>query len=263
MNRTYLLYLFGIIAVVLSMALSSLGWLPLLAFLVILPLGAIWIWRSQGGALGDLGFRFSSGWLRYLLIGLIAGLVIPLLFQVVQVLFDWSTLTSRGEPLGDVLPSLLTGLVRLALVVAIEEFVFRGFFNNALSRKVSVWIALVLSSLLWGATHLGSMVNEGLTPGLMIIGMVSFLAWGITLSLSYFLAGNSLWLPYGLHLGVNFGFSLLGAFFIAEQTAPEWLVGHPSWTPESGLIGVVVWTILALIFYWLTGRDRAANFTMS
>ncbi len=256
MNRTFYLYIFGFFAVALAIAFSSLAWLSPVAFLLIIPLAAIWIWKSEGGSLGDLGYRFSSSWFRYLAIGLFFGLGIPVLFQGIQVLGGWITLTPRDEPVKSFLIYLPSIVLKMIFIVAIEEFVFRGFFPNVLSRKMSIQLATVLSSLLWGAGHLTSMVNEGLTLELIIIGMTTFLAWGSTLSLGYLKAENSLWFPYGIHLGVNLGFSLIGWFFVSMPNAPQWWIGHPSWSPESGLIGVVVWVIIALILFWLAGKDR-------
>jgi len=262
-NKTFYLYVFGFLAVALAIAFSSLAWLSPVTFLLILPLVAIWIWKSEGGSLGDLGYRFSSSWFRYLAIGLFFGLGIPVLFQGIQVLSGWLTLTPRGEPVKDFLIYLPTVVIKMIFIAAIEEFVFRGFFPNALMRKMRIQFAIVLSSLLWGVGHLASMVNEGLTLELTIIGMVTFLAEGITLSLGYLKTGNSLWFPYGIHLGANLGFSLLGWFFVSKPNAPQWWIGHPSWSPESGLIGVAVWIILALLLFWLSGNDRINRFLKS
>ena len=263
MNRNFVLYILGIFAVALAIAFPSLEWLSPLTFLLIFPLGAIWLWKSEGRSLGDLGYRFSSGWLRYFTIGLFFGLTIPVLFQGIQVLGGWITYTPRGEPINGLIAYLPTLFLKMIFIVAIEEFVFRGFFLHALSRKAGVRLAAVLSSLLWGAGHLTSMVNEGLKPVLIIIGMTTFLVWGITLSLGYLKAEKSLWLPYGLHLGVNLSFSLVGWFFITQPNAPQWWIGHPAWSPESGLIGIIVWLTLALIFYWFTGNDKINGFTAS
>jgi len=262
-NRTFILYIFGFIIVASSIAFPSLAWLSPLTFLLIFPLGAIWIWKSEGRSLGDLGYRFSSGWLLYLAIGLFFGLGIPVLFQVIQVLGGWITLTPRGEPIQCLISYLPTVVLRMVFIVAIEEFVFRGFFLNALRRRTGVKLAVVLSSLLWGAGHLTSMVNERLTPGLMFMGMATFLVWGITLSLCYLKAEKSLWLPYGLHLGVNLSFSLVGWFFITQPNSPQWWIGHSAWSPESGLIGIIVWLILALALYRLTDDDKVNGFTVS
>jgi membrane protease YdiL (CAAX protease family) len=251
MNKALGLYIAGIIAAALAAAFPSLTWISLMAFLILLPLGAIWIWRVQGRPVGELGFSLSRGWLRYFAIGLLLGLGIPSVFLLIQQVGGWIAFSSRGEPISSLITSLPQVLIRLIFVVAIEEVVFRGFFPNALSQKVGTWTAIVLSSLLWGASHLGSMVNEGLALGEIAIAMATFLAWGITLGLCFLIAKKSLWLPYGIHLGVNLGFSLLGWYFITESMAPQWWVGHPSWSPESGLIGILVWVIIALGTYWV------------
>jgi hypothetical protein len=249
MDRSLVLYIFGFFAVALAIAFPSLGWLFPTTFVFIFPFGAIWLWKSQGRSLVDLGFRFGSGWLRTLVIGFAFGLGIPVFFQVIQILGGWIALTPRGEPITDLIVYLPQLLLKMIFIVALEELVFRGFFLQALNRGRGIWLAIGLSSLLWGVGHLASMVNEGLSPGLIIIGQTTFLAWGITLSLSYLRAGKSLWLPYGLHLGVNLSFSLIGLFFITQPNAPQWWIGRDPWSPESGLIGTLVWVGLALVVY--------------
>lgn len=263
MKRTFGLYTFGFLAVALAIAFPSLPWLSPVTFLLVIPLGAIWIWKSQGRSLWDLGCRFSGGWFRHLAIGLLFGLAIPILFQAIQVLGGWIALAPRGEPTQDLASYLATLLLRMVFIVAIEEFVFRGFFLNALIQGTGFQVAAVLSSLLWGASHLTSMVNEGLTLGSILIAMLSFSLWGITLCLCYLKATRSLWLPYGLHLGINLSFSLVGWFFITQPNAPKWWIGHPAWSPESGLIGVIVWLILAWVVYTQIATDKLSELAAS
>ena len=120
MNRTFGLYIFGFLAVALAVAFPSLPWLSPVTFLLVIPLGAIWIWKSQGRSLWDLGYRFSGGWFRHLAIGLLFGLAIPILFQAIQVLGGWIALTPRGEPIQDLASYLPTLLLRMVFIVAIE-----------------------------------------------------------------------------------------------------------------------------------------------
>lgn len=256
MSRTFGLYILGFIAAAVAVAFPSFSWLSPVTFLLVIPLGAIWIWKSQGRSLWDLGYRFSSSWFRFLAIGLLLGLGIPIIFQVIQVMGGWITLTPREGSIHGLVSYLPALLLRMVFIVAIEEFVFRGFLLNALEPRTSFQIAAILSSVLWGVSHLTSMVNEGLELGLILIGMASFTAWGITLCLCYLATIKSLWLPYGIHLGVNLGFSLVGWFFITHPSAPKWWIGHPAWSPESGLIGVIVWLILAIVAYRLTANAK-------
>lgn len=251
MDKALGYYIFGIIAAAFAAAFPSLRWISLLAFLIVIPLGAIWIWRRLGRPISELGFSISRSWLRYLFIGLIVGLGIPLLFLLIQQLGGWVTVSPRGEPASSLNAFLSQVLIRMILLVAIEEFVFRGFFPKALTQRLGMWAAIVMSSLLWGASHLGSMVHEALAFGEITVAMATFLAWGITLSMCYLIAKRSLWLPYGLHLGVNLSFSLIGWYFVTQPNAAQWWIGHPSWSPESGLIGLLVWSMMALGAYWV------------
>jgi hypothetical protein len=104
--------------------------------------------------------------------------------------------------------------------------------------------------------HLVSMANAGLAPGLIAVGMATFTVWGIALSIGCLKTGGRLWLPFGIHYGVNICFSLIGWFFITSFNAPEWWTGNPAWAPESGLIGILVWAFLALAFYLFLGRSK-------
>jgi membrane protease YdiL (CAAX protease family) len=262
-SKTLGLYALGFIAAVSAAAFPSFAWISPIAFLLILPLGAFWIWRGQGRRIGDLGFATSHSRLRYLAFGLLVGLGVPILFLAIQRLAGWIALEPRGAAVSDFVAYLPPLLVRMILVVAIEELIFRGFFPVALSREVGIWGAMLLSSFLWGASHVGAMVHEGLAPGSITIAMATFLVWGIMLSLCYLIAEKSLWLPYGIHLGVNIGFSLAGLYFITQPSAPTWLIGHPAWSPESGLIGTVVWLVILLLAYWLTGSSKLAQLAES
>ena len=265
MNTTFLLYFVGLLAVVLAIIVPALSWLSPLTYMILFPIGAIWLWKSEGHSLWDLGYRFSRGWFRKLAMGLVFGSAITIFFLFIQIFGGWITLVflHKADPIQRFISNFLLLLPKMILIVAIEEFVFRGFFLQALIRKTGIWLAIILSSLLWGIGHLVSMVNAGLIPGLIIIGMTTFLLWGITLSLCYLRTGKSLWLPYGLHLGINLSFSLVGWFFVTRSQAPQWWIGNPAWSPESDVIGIIVWLLFALVMYWLTGSKRINDFAAS
>jgi hypothetical protein len=94
-------------------------------------------------------------------------------------------------------------------------------------------------------------VASGLSPLLIGIGIVTFVVWGVTLGIGFLRTGNTLWFPFGLHYGYNLGCSLLGGFTAVTYHAPRWLIGHPAWAPESGLLGLLVWSI-GLVTLWRT-----------
>ncbi len=238
----------------------GLAWLSPLTFMLILPAGAVWLWLKGGHSLWDLGIRSSHGWKRRLIFGLGLGLLIPLLFQGIEWMAGWITVMPRTELVPGMLVSLPIVLVKMILIVAVEELVFRGFILQTLSPKTGFLAAAAASSLLWGLGHLTSMVQAGLATTEILIGMATFLFWGITLCLCTLPVAKSLWLPYGLHLGINLSFSLLGLPFIIQPQGFQKWIGNPAWSPESGWIGVVVWLALALITTGLTGVRRMKEF---
>jgi len=246
MMFTLVLAFMALIAVVLAVAFPSLAWLSPLTFVLLLPLGAIWIWRRDGRAFADLGYRLSAGWLRRLAAGLVFGLVIPVLFTVVPVLGGWITVAPRTESPGDFVLYLLLTMLKMFFIVGIEELVFRGFFIQTLGRKIPLAPAVILASLLWATGHIASMAASGIPAGQIAIGMITFIFWGVALSMGFLKTGKSLWLPYGIHFGINIGSSLLGWFLITTPNAPQWWMGHPSFMPETGWIGVIGWGILVL-----------------
>ncbi|MBN2083854.1 MAG: CPBP family intramembrane metalloprotease [Anaerolineales bacterium] len=243
------LYLFTLMAVGIAVAFPSLGWLSPLTYVLLLPLGAVWGWHRDGLAFADLGCRFSAGWIRRLAAGLVVGLAIPALFLIVQALGGWITLAQRAESQGNFASYLLLILVKMFFIVGIEELAFRGFFIQSLGRKIAIAPAIILASLLWAAGHMVSMASSGISAGQIAIGMVSIALWGIALGICFLKTGKSLWLPFGIHFGINIAFSVLGWFFITTPNAPEWWIGHPAFAPETGLIGVAGWGILALGMY--------------
>ncbi len=261
MNKAFVLYVFGLFAVSLAIGLPSISWISPATYLFVFPVVAIWLWKSDGHSLRDLGFRFNQGWYNGLIRGLLFGLAIPISLQVAQILCGWTILSPRGEPIGDLPIYLLRILIQMTLTVAIEEFIFRGYFFQTLEHKAGIVPTSLLTSLLWGLGHITAMIKEKLSPILILIGMTTFLIMGIALCISYLKAKKLLWLPFGIHFGVNISFSLIGWFFITKYNAPDWWIGNPAWSPESGLIGILAWTVIAFVLWSRIDNKKRSNST--
>ena len=141
----------------------------------------------------------------------------------------------------------------MTLVVAVEELAFRGYFLQHFSFSLGTRQAMLLSSLLWALLHLPDMVSLGLSFTFVAIGMGTFIVWGVALSVGFLYTDNTLWFPFGLHYGYNLSYSLLGGFIAVTYNAPRWLVGHPAWAPESGLLGLLLWATTLVAVWWSTG----------
>jgi membrane protease YdiL (CAAX protease family) len=113
------------------------------------------------------------------------------------------------QPIGDILkdlPRYGVGMLLLA-VLAIgvsaglgEEMLFRGFFFNALKRRLGLVAGLVLSGLLFSVPHM------------YFIGFLPVALMGIALAWVYHVSG-SLWIPVILHATNNTVLVLLAYFF--------------------------------------------------
>ncbi len=263
MNKALGLAAVGLIAVGLAVGLPVLSWLSPLVYTLVFPVGAIWLWRQDERALRDLGFRWDKGWGHLLLGGLLCGLAFTVLLQIIQNLSGWVSLVARADPLNGLPIYLLSVMAKMVFIVGIEEFVFRGYFLQSFSQGLGRWPAILASSTLWALGHLTAMVTAGLSPILIGIGLMTFVIWGITLCLGYLQTDRLLWLPIGLHYGVNVSFSLIGWFVVLQYNAPEWWIGHSAWAPESGLIGVAGWGMMAFVIAWVTSATRNKKSTIS
>jgi membrane protease YdiL (CAAX protease family) len=254
-KKAITLYLLGITAVGLAIWQPIIGWLSPLMYALVFPVCAILFWRSEGRKLQDLGLRRDNNVKQNMIWGLLLGLLIPVILLLVQVICGWVVLTPNAMTYGDlpayiIVPGYIAfALLKMILVVAIEEFVFRGYFLQRLTMGIGVVWAVMLSSILWGIGHLFPMVSEGLSPFSIAMGMLTFTIWGIALCIGYLRNGKSLWFTFSVHYGVNISFSMLGGFLLASYKAPQWLVGNPNWAPESGILGAIVWLVVILIVW--------------
>lgn len=184
--------------------------------------------------------------LRNLGLGLGAGLFLFSLAVGVAALLGVYRITGSGDASG-----LLAALIGPTLFAAVsEELVFRGILFRWLEEFGGSWTALLLTSALFGASHLA---NPGAT-WIAAIG-IAFEA-GVMLGAAYMLT-RSLWLPMGIHAAWNFaqgelydipvsGNSVHG-LVTAELKGPTLLTGG-SFGLEASIIAMVIATAFGL---WL------------
>ncbi len=169
--------------------------------------------------------------------------------------FTWWTDTVNAD-MGfqlAVVPVVLFVIYELAIVAWWEELVFRGyFFQNLIAGMGLLW-AIIVSSLVFGLTHL--MNPESTILGGLLIAL-------ITPQLIYaYLKTGQLWLPMGLHLGWNFfqasifGFAASGqdspSMISQSPVGPEWLSGGEFGAEGSVLIIPVTVLSYFFIHYWV------------
>ncbi len=146
------------------------------------------------------------------------------------------------------LQSILLPIFLVALFVGgIEELVFRGFLFTQLAQDYPVWVAAVISSLIFALLHLVWERRETIPqlPGLWLMGMV--------LVLARFTDGGNLGIAWGLHAGWVWAIACLDTAELITYTGkvPEWLTGKNK-KPLAGAAGIVCLLLTGVILWFFS-----------
>ncbi|CAN5470460.1 type II CAAX endopeptidase family protein [soil metagenome] len=160
--------------------------------------------------------------------------------------------------------AIVPGLLAAALF---EEVVFRGYVLQTIERASTTKMAVIVSSLLFGAAHLSNFhANEPLLTRLSSVTSLGLDA-GLLFAAAY-LYTRRLWLPAGLHAfwnifeGPVFGTPVSGLhlgppLILSSLSGPEVLTGGV-FGPEASIVELVVCLTLAWVI-WQKGKIRNAS----
>ena len=190
--------------------------------------------------------------LRRLLIGLVAGFAVFSVAVGVAAVIGVYHVNGRGD-----LSQLLPALIASALFPAVnEELLFRGILFRWLEEWGGSWVALLLTSGFFGASHL---MNPHASP-IAAVG-IAFEA-GVMLGAAYMLT-RSLWAPMGLHAAWNFAQGEIYDIPVsgtpvhgmvnATLNGPPLLTGN-GFGLEASVIAIVIATLFGLWLLWLAIR---------
>ncbi|GLQ89974.1 CPBP family intramembrane glutamic endopeptidase [Dyella flagellata] len=149
-------------------------------------------------------------------------------------------------------------LVFFALVAFNEESVLRGYPLFRMQRSWGAWPAVLVSSLLFGAVHLG---NAGENP----LGIATAVVVGLVYGLVIVRTGSLLW-TIGFHAGwdwtltcfwgaVDSGVPTEGSVMQLSPSGPAWLSGGAA-GPEGSLLCVVLLIVLGLVMASILRRSE-------
>ena len=143
-----------------------------------------------------------------------------------------------------------SGILMLVAVVVFEELLYRGIILRYAELWLGSWLALGLSSLLFALAHFwaGPLSAEA---------FVERLAVGVLLGSGYLLT-RRLWLPMGVHLGLNLGSALVFGWEGVLSQVPL-LTAHGSlvWVP---LARAAIATVMACVLLAIASkRGRVVN----
>ena len=144
---------------------------------------------------------------------------------------------------------LVMALTNLLIVAVVEEFVFRGFFQNQFEKVLPKWQSLALASILFGLIHLPIAIIVYELEGLWLVySLIEWIGAGMIFGYAYQISRN-IWVPifwHGLHN------VLIGTFawrFVLEKVPSETVIFS-----VITLEKIVYFTIIILLLYALRKR---------
>lgn len=182
---------------------------------------------------------------RRVLTGVAAGVLLAAVTIGLMALFGGYRITGWGS-----LSGALAVIGTMVAVAITEEVLFRAIIFRLVQNRWGTWLALVVSSALFGLIHL-------LNPGATLWGVLAIaVEAGLMLGAAY-VATGSLWLSIGLHFGWNVaivalfgtvtsGSEVAGSLVSATTSGPAWLSGG-AFGPEGSLFAIAVCTIASVI----------------
>lgn len=213
--------------------------LPLLVALFLLF--SAWLDHVSAHRAAYIGFSRSVPWVRELADGTLLGAgMVTVCVVVIAVLGDISFVVALSWP------RLAAGLGLLLVILAaaaIEEVETRGYAFQRLEEAAGPWVAVVVTSGLFGFAHFWNPASSGFSvANTVLIGAFLALAYVRT---------RALWLPIGIHFGWNFmlgsvfglpvsGLDLLASVVRGRAAGPPWLTGGGYGIEASALATVVV-----------------------
>lgn len=138
-----------------------------------------------------------------------------------------------------------------------EELLFRGVLFGSVEKWFGSWAALVVSSLVFGLTHL--LNPQGTLEGALFIAVEA----GILLAAAYMLT-RRLWLSIGFHMAWNYTQSAIFSGIVSGDDAkqglirstlngPDWLTGG-DFGVESSVLALLLCTATGIVMLVMAAR---------
>lgn len=149
----------------------------------------------------------------------------------------------------------LLGVTAAAAVT--EELIFRGILFRIVEERIGTWLALALTGLLFGGSHLFNPHATGW--GALAIAVEA----GGMLGAAY-VATRTLWVPIGLHFAWNFAEGGIFGTGVSGTDSPQGLLhgvlsgptalSGGEFGPEASLCALLAGVVVATLFLWLAHR---------
>ena len=150
------------------------------------------------------------------------------------------------------------GLLGMMAAVAVtEELLFRGVLFRIIEGWTGTWIALTLTSVLFGAVHL-------INPNASLWGALAIAIEAGGMLTAAYVATRKLWVPIGLHFGWNIAGSAIFSTEVSGNNTPQGLLDATTsgpvlitggeFGPEGSVYSIVFCVLVAAVFLRLAYR---------
>jgi len=245
----------AVLATILGPVLASFGNKPVAIFVVSSLIGLIpalligWLCGKylEGFPFRALGAWFTGGWFVHLALGILIGTVTLLLAVGIASLFgDLDFSLNTADP-SAIKSTLISSLVVFAFAAAFEEVLFRGYILQTFARSGLAWLAILMTSVFFGAVHLGN-------PNAGYLSSFNTALAGVWFGIAY-LKTRDLWFVWGMHLmwnwmqGAIFGVEVSGLTEVAHSPLLKETDGGPAWLTggDYGIEASIACTIALIV----------------
>ncbi|MGW5864492.1 CPBP family intramembrane glutamic endopeptidase [Streptomyces sp. NPDC055239] len=145
----------------------------------------------------------------------------------------------------------------MAAAAVTEEVMYRGVLFRIVEQWTGTWTALVLTGVLFGASHL-------LNPDASVLGAAAIAVEAGGMLTAAYIATRSLWLPMGLHFGWNFAAAGIFSTEVSGNGSSEGLLDSATsgpklitggeFGPEGSVYSVLFGVLVTIGFLWLARR---------
>jgi membrane protease YdiL (CAAX protease family) len=195
---------------------------------------------SREGAVSGLGWGTLLG------VALFALVIVNLAFLGSYTVHGLGTVTGA------------VGLVGFMAAVAVgEELMFRGVLFRIIEGWTGTWIALTVTSLLFGLAHL-------INPNASLWGALAIAVEAGGMLTAAYVATRKLWVPIGLHLGWNIAGSAIFSTEVSGNNTPQGLLDASTsgpmlitggeFGPEGSVYSIVFCVAAAAVFIRMAYR---------
>jgi membrane protease YdiL (CAAX protease family) len=145
----------------------------------------------------------------------------------------------------------------MAAAALTEELMFRGVLFRIIEERTGTWIAMVVTSVLFGGWHL-------LNPDATLWGAIAIaIEAGGSLTAAY-AATRNLWVPIGLHFGWNYAEAAIFSTEVSgngqnnglldSTTSGPAIITGGKFGPEAAPSAIFFGLILTAVFMWVAHR---------